>query len=139
METFAVIEDSDSQVQWGYVRLDDVRTVVNGYELWKDASWYHEVDWRRVSSTLDQTLRVHGPPSSFDAVWDQLEPMAEEMSPTNQFGLASLLMEPVTVTRTSLTNGGHRLAAMLRQGVKGVPAMLHRWDIGQTLRPEDVY
>lgn len=134
-----VDDDADNEVQWGYVRLDVVRAVVGSYGLWKDSPWYHEVDWSHISSVLDQSCRFHGPPSSLSAVLDRLAPLPDQLSLANQWGLASLVTEPITVTDTSLTNGGHRLAAMLRQGVEGVPAMLHRWDIGRTLRAGDAY
>lgn len=50
-------------------------------------------------------------------------------------GLAALVDEPVTVTQVQLTNGGHRLAAMRWQGVRVVPGMFHRDDVGESIRP----
>ena len=130
---------TETDTIWGLVRLDGVQDVLDAYQLWKDSDWYHEVDWAVVSALLDHSLRRHGSAATGLLMWDRIGLSAKRLRDTDQWGLMSLLQEPVTVTPVQLTNGGHRLHAMRVQGVPSVPGMFRRADVGTAVCPEDVY
>ena len=104
--------------------------MIDDYELWKDGAWYHDVDWSVVCAALDQLLQSTARNGCVVDLITELEPVEKDLSDVNRAGLASLVVEPITVTKVQLTNGGHRLAAMRRQGVESVPGTFHRDDVG---------
>ncbi|MGO4254993.1 hypothetical protein [Marmoricola sp. RAF53] len=124
---------------WCRVRLQDVAHVVDGYELWKDGPWYHDVDWNLASTTLAGVLQKHARDGVLDDLAAQIDRLSRRISTVDIEGIAALIMEPITATGLQLTNGGHRLAAMLRQGVPSVPGMFLRGDIGVSVDRRDVY
>jgi hypothetical protein len=124
---------------WCEIRLDDVAQVLDEYELWKDGPWYHLVDWRVVCAAFARFLQANAEDGVVVDLVGQLRQVEQELSGVDREGLAALVVDPVTVTQLQLTNGGHRLAAMRRQGVRVVPGMFHRDDVGESIRPERVY
>ena len=124
---------------WCEIRLDDVSQVLDDYELWKDGPWYHSVDWGVVCAAFAGVLQREAEDGVVADLIVQLRQVEQELSGVDRQGLAALVMEPITVTQVQLTNGGHRLAAMRRQGVRVVPGMFHRDDVGESIRPEQVY
>ncbi|MEU4227856.1 hypothetical protein AB0F17_26510 [Nonomuraea sp. NPDC026600] len=54
-------------------------------------------------------------------------------------GLLALVLKPITITQVQLTNGGHRLVAMRQQGVRVVPGLFCRGDVGASITADQVY
>jgi hypothetical protein len=124
---------------WCEVLIDDVAPVLDEYELWKHDPWYESVDWLVVCAALAGVLQVRAENGVVMDLLGELQQVEGELSDLNRQGLVALVLEPITVTQVQLTSGGHRLAAMRRQGVRAVPGMFHRDDLGESIQPERVY
>lgn len=131
--------ERDDEPIWCRIELAEVAAIVDEYELWKDDAWYHEVDWAAVSDVLDRLIQAN----AVDGVVTDLVPLVSDalgdLQTVDAEGLVALMGEPITVTRAQLTNGGHRLKAMLRQGVITVPGMFVRSDAGNSVSAGRVY
>jgi hypothetical protein len=123
---------------WCEIRLDDVAQVLDDYELWKDDAWYHSVDWNVVCAAVAGLLQTKADGAVLVDLIGQLRQVEQELSDVDRQGLEALVLEPITVTQVQLTNGGHRLAAMRRQGVRSVPRLFHPEDVGETIRTEEL-
>lgn len=126
---------------WCRTTLDDMAGLIDGYELWKDGPWYHDVDWQRVSTAVDEVLqRVcrNGAVAMSDLL-DPLRRVRRTLRQPDTEGLDSLVSWPIEVTRNQLHNGGHRLAAMRSQGVQFAPSGCMRADVGAGIDARAVY
>jgi hypothetical protein len=130
--------DEDEAI-WCEIRLDEVAYILDKYELWKDGPWYHSVDWREVCAAFAALLQSKAVDGVVDDLSEELGEVEQEFSGSDRQGLMALVNEPITITQVQLTNGGHRLAGMRRQGVRAVPGMFCRDDVGESIRPEQVY
>lgn len=66
-------------------------------------------------------------------------PFERTLKKTDRDGLTSLVCYPVQIVGTEVINGGHRAAAMRRQGVRFVPGLCVRGDVGSSVDPSQVY
>lgn len=123
---------------WCEIRLGEVAHVIHAYELWKDNCWYHAVGWREVCVAFGELLQTEARNGVVNDIVEKVE-RVELPFAIDRDGLLSLALEPITVTQVQLTNGGHRLKAMRAQGVRSVPGMFHREDVGKSVRPERIY
>lgn len=123
---------------WCEIRLADVAAVIEGYVVWKDSAWYHSVNWREVCLAFARLLQTRARSGVISDVLVAVDGV-KLSSTVDREGLTSLVLEPITITKVQLTNGGHRLKAMSRQGVLSVPGMFHPDDVGESVRPEQVY
>lgn len=124
---------------WCEVRLHDVARVIDDYQLWKHDAWYDRVNWLLAAETLAQVLEVTAREGEVIDLVADLGSVERELSDDDRAGLASLVMEPITVTPIQLINGGHRLAAMRKQAVRRVPGWFHRDDVGVAVARELIY
>lgn len=125
---------------WYRIDLDKVGTLVDGYRLWKDLPWYHDVHWREVASAVDDVLQRHCRDGVLDVAPEQLlRPVQRTLGETDREGLYALIWRPIGISRQELHDGGHRAAAMRAQGVRFVPGQCLRGDIGPGVDPEQVY
>ena len=126
---------------WYRVDLEVARALVAEYPLWKDGPWYGRVDWRRITTALDEVLQCSCRDGAI--TWDELmthiRPIERRLGKTDREGLESLLLYPIEVTKGQLHNGGHRLTAMLTQNVRFVPGCCMRGDIGEGIDADQVY
>lgn len=103
--------------------------------------WYHRCDWRRAAPLAADQLRMargSGEPAS-DAA-SAITSMS--LAPTVQDAALSLFRDPIHVSsRSSLTNGQHRVRAMLDQGVWQAPATrtVHDDDLAEALASPSTY
>lgn len=91
---------------WCRTTLDDVAGLIDGYELWKDGPWYHDVDWQRVSTAVDQVLQQvcrNGAVAMSD-LRDPLRRVERTLRQPDAEGLDSLVSWPIEVTRNQLHN-----------------------------------
>lgn len=120
--------DRDAELVWASIRLSDVEQVITDYELWKWTDWYGAVNWARVVQALDEVLNLVATDGLAPSLLDQLSSAEEALSERDRAGLWALVWAPIDVTPRQLHNGGHRLTAMLRQGVEASPALVCRSD-----------
>jgi hypothetical protein len=124
---------------WCEIRLNEVAHVIRDYEQWKEDPWYHEVNWTTVCEVFSRALQETTANGASADLLTKLDELGPSLSPTDFEGLIALWREPITVTPVQLTNGGHRMTAMLEQGVATVPGMFHRDDIGESVEADRVY
>ncbi|MFG1620201.1 hypothetical protein ACGFI3_46270 [Nonomuraea wenchangensis] len=124
---------------WCEVHLDDVADVLGSYELWKDGPWYHLVDWRRVCEEFGDFLQRNAVDGVVTDLSARLCEIEDRLGQREREGLLALVLEPITVTQVQLTNGGHRLIAMREQGVRFVPGLFVRGDVGASITADQVY
>lgn len=132
-------ERQEDEPIWCLIELGAIAGVVEEYELWKDNRWYHEVDWATASAVLDQLLHVHAVDGQVDDLCSLVDAAVKQMRQVDAEGVLALVMEPITATHVQLTNGGHRLNAMWRQGVTTVPGLFCRGDIPGSVPAYCVY
>lgn len=125
---------------WYRIDLDQVAALVDGYRLWKDAPWYHDVHWREVTSALDDVLQRNCRDGVLDVEFERLlRPVERTLDQADREGLYALIWWPIGISRQELHDGGHRAAAMRAQGVRFVPGQCLRGDIGPGVDPGQVY
>lgn len=124
---------------WCEVHLDEVAGVLDGYRLWKNSAWAEAVNWWLVCDELATVLQNHAINGAVPDLASRLAPKMLRLSHRDQMGLRSLVSEPITVTRAQLLNGGHRLHVMRHQGVRVVPGLFVRGDLGVSVDASRVY
>lgn len=86
----------------------DVATTA-AYELWKDDPWYDSVHWAEASQVALALVQLGSsdPPAS----------IPRGLGRALEFAVGSLLDWPIDADERDVIDGGHRLAAMKKQGV----------------------
>ncbi|NJP98910.1 hypothetical protein HCN51_57480 [Nonomuraea sp. FMUSA5-5] len=129
----------EGELIWCEVRLDDVAGVFGSYELWKDGPWYHRVDWHRVCEAFGGFLQRNAVDGVVTDLPARLREVEARLGRREREGLHALVLEPIIITQVQLTNGGHRLSAMWQQGVRVVPGLFCRGDVGASITADQVY
>lgn len=108
----------------------DLETIPTAH-VWNRESfeWALTVNWELVNTLVREHLdeltpTIGGAQLAATAHWNDL-------SPTDREGLASLYREPPYATTLQISGGGHRFAAMRRQGVRWALGQCHVSDIGE--------
>lgn len=131
--------ERDNEQIWCAIEVAEIAGVIDDYELSKDGPWYHDVDWVAASAALDGLLRAHSVDGQVQHLHALADAASTRMRTVDTGGLFALVMEPITITPIQVTSGGHRLNAMLQQGVTTVPGLFSRSDIPELVPADRVY
>lgn len=129
----------DAEQVWYRIDLDQVAELIDDYELWKDAPWYHAVDWHRVIDLLDGVLQRHCRDGVVDDLAQLLDPAMSTLRRPDDEAVDALISWPIGISRWQLQDGGHRAVAMRAQGVRFVPGCCMRSDVGSSVDRAQVY
>jgi hypothetical protein len=133
----------DTEPIWHRIDLDQMAGLVDQYarERWKDGRWYRQVNWLRITTAADELLQRNcrdGLVAGRELA-EVVAPVERTLSQIDREGLAALLCDPLQISRWQLHDGSHRAAAMRAQGVRFVPGICMRGDVGSGVDASQVY
>ena len=112
---------------------------IDEYECFRPETteWAEQVNWACVLDVMRTTI----------ADWCQtggdlthlLDAAIAGLDEIDRQGLESLYLWPIVASRVQITNGGHRITAMRKQGIRWALGQRYLDDVGATVDPLHAY
>lgn len=101
--------------------------------------WAERVNWPMVTDLVRSVIAECAAADELADLPSQLKAAVVDLSETDQDAAYSLYMWPIMASQVQITNGGHRIDAMRKQGVRWAIGQGYFDDVGRTIDPLSAY